>query len=122
MSLELRETEKAEERYIISNLERLEPVQGNWTQYQVENTQHRTLATSLVTSSNAVLMKVELIVRRGPSYELEIFITRGDSGVIAIDDIALEYKPVLATADIRSVINIIVFTQTVHPLLQSPRA
>ena len=122
MSLELRETEKAEERYIISNLERLEPVQGNWTQYQVENTQHRTLATSLVTSSNAVLMKVELIVRRGQSYELEIFMTRGDSGVIAIDDIALEYKPVLATADIRSVINIIVFTQTVHPLLQSPRA
>ena len=67
-------------------------------------------------------MKVELIVRRGPSYELDIFMTRGDSGVIAIDDIALEYKPVLATADIRSEIATIVFKQAVHPLLQSSRA
>ena len=47
------------------------------------------------------ILKVEVIVRRSLSYDLEILMRRGSQGVIAMDDISIEYKPVLATADIR---------------------
>ena len=44
---------------------------------------------------------MEVIVRRSLSYDLEIWMRRGSQGVIAMDDISIEYKPVLAAADMR---------------------
>jgi len=67
----------SEPPYTVSDLERLQPEDNSWTMFQVE-----------------------VIVRRSLSYDLEILMRRGSQGVIAMDDISIEYKPVLATADI----------------------
>merc|ERR1711953_1184562 len=76
LRLELTAASNPPVRYTVSDLARLRP-DNSWTMFQVE-----------------------VIVRRSLSYELEILMRRGSEGVIAIDDISVEYKPVLAMADI----------------------
>ena len=98
LRLDLIETSEPPVRYPVSDLARLQPDNNSWSMYQVPGRPDR---SSYSPRNKYLIVKVEVIVRRSLSYDLEIWMKRGSQGVIAMDDIAIEYKPVLATADIR---------------------